>query len=136
MNGRLSEYGELLGPPYHDGIVVGVSVTNELFRVQIEKDGAIVGLTISGVRDFGFSPLCRRAIISNIRAVPQARWNDMPDGGVGPWRTLTGGQYSDADLPYVWARLRSESDRWILFIFDFSAGGSIAVVGQEWAFDP
>ena len=42
MNCRLSEYGELLGPAYHDGVVVGVSVTDEAFRIQIEKDGVIL----------------------------------------------------------------------------------------------
>ena len=135
MNCRLSEYGELLGPAYHDGVVVGVSVTDEAFRIQIEKDGALVGLTISGVRDFGFSPLCRHAIVSNIRAVPEAKWNDLPIGDGSPWRTLSGGQFSDADMHYVPSRLQSGSDRWTLFILDFSSGSSVVVVGSDWAFD-
>lgn len=129
----LNAEGDLLGAPYHDGIVVGLCIRGDRFSLVIEATSAeVTTLEISGVADFGIHPLGRGAILGTIRAFDAARWDSLCISKGGPWDILTGGELFEEDLSHVRNSARDRHGDCWLFVFEFSFRGSIVVLGKDW----
>jgi hypothetical protein len=97
----------------------------------------IYKIWIRGVSDYGIHPLCYGAILSNIRAISHESLHKTELhlqilGKNGVLDVLKGGQLWERDLlqfkEHIFGRLEDK----YLFIFEFSYGGSIVVVGEDW----
>ena len=124
-------FGELLGAPYHDGIVQEVHAGIDTFSLVVNASEGRTEIKIHGVWEFGIAPLRKNAILSNVTVFPQDKWDELSSEPDGPWATLAGQQILRRDYHYLQSRLCAHGDDVRLLVFDLSYGGAIVVAGKS-----
>lgn len=120
--------GMVSGIPYHDSLISELNIADDMARVVLSKEGALLHIYLEPVIDFSITDAWYRPIVANIRQWPlnDAPWIDG-DECFG-LQHLYGKRGSHADAKVMCSRILNKFDKPILVQIDCSYGGVMSFV--------